>query len=99
MANTETKTSKNMLIRWLVICLIPAATIAVSILTQPHDQANYLIFGIAIACEIVFLFKFVLFEVIKHRLKNENVLAKQTAVLFLPLLAFIIYLFHYFGAF
>lgn len=88
-----------MLIRWLVICLIPAVTIAVSVLTEPHDQADYLIFGIAIACEIVFLFKFVLFEVIKHRLKNEYALSKQTAVLFLPLLVFIVYLFHYFGAF
>ena len=87
------------LLRWLAVCLIPLATLLAFALFPPEDHTQYLINGIILACEATFLSKFVLFETVKHHLKQEHALKRQTALLFLPLLALIAYLFHYFGAF
>ncbi|STZ75959.1 hypothetical protein [Bergeriella denitrificans] len=92
--------SRTLLIRWLIVCLIPLATLLLFALFPPHDDpTQYLINGIILACEATFLSKFVLFEVIKHHLRGEPELKKQTSLLFAPLLLLIVYLFHYFGAF
>ena len=90
---------RNLLVRWLVVCLIPLATLAVFASNPPEDAAQHLINGIILACEATFLFKFVLFETIKHHLKQEFNLKRQTMLLFIPIILLIVYLFHYFGAF
>ncbi|QEY23357.1 hypothetical protein [Neisseria animalis] len=92
--------SHSLLVRWLIVCLIPLATLLFFHLFPPHnDPTQYLINGIIFACEATFLFKFVLFEVIKHHLKQEPELKRKTAWLFAPIVLLIVYLFHYFGAF
>ena len=74
--------SKPLIIRWLVVCLIPLATLAVFAVNPPEDAAQHLINGI-----------------IKHHLKQEFDLKRQTMLLFIPIVLLIVYLFHYFGAF
>ena len=74
--------SKPLIIRWLVVCLIPLATLAVFVVNPPEDEAQHLINGIILACEATFLFKFILFETIKHHLKQEFDLKRQTMLLF-----------------
>ncbi len=91
--------SRNLLVRWLVVCLIPLATLAVFVANPPEDKPQHLINGIILACEATFLFKFVLFDTIKHNLKQEFDLKRQTMLLFIPIILLIVYLFHYFGAF
>lgn len=91
--------SKPFIIRWLAVCLIPLATLAVFAVNPPEDAAQHLINGIILACEATFLFKFVLFDTIKHHLKQEFDLKRQIMLLFIPIVLLIVYLFHYFGAF
>ena len=55
--------SKPILLRWLVVCLIPLATLLWFALNPPEDKTQHLINGIILACEATFLFKFVLFDV------------------------------------
>lgn len=95
----QTTTSKNMLLRWLIVCLVPLATIAALFLSRPLSPVGELIGGIILACEAAFLFKFVLFETIKHHLKHEHAFKRQTMWLFAPIVLLVLYLFHYFGAF
>ena len=52
-----------------------------------------------LACECAFLFKYVLFALVTHHLKGEFVYRRQTALLFLPLILLVVYIFYYFGAF
>lgn len=91
--------SKILIIRWLIICLIPLITLAIFVVNPPEDEAQHLINGIILACEATFLFKFILFETIKHHLKQEFDLKRQTMLLFIPIVLLIVYLFHYFGTF
>ena len=93
----NTKSSFDL--HFAVICLIPLLTIAASLATAPHDNMQHLINGITLACEAAFLFKYVLFKVVKHHLKQEIQAKQQTLWLFLPIAILIVYLFHYFGAF
>lgn len=90
---------KNMLLRWLIICLIPLLTLAATALSAPLSPIGHLIGGIVLACEAAFLFKFVLFETVKHHLKNEHALKRQIIWLFTPIVVLIIYICHYFGTF
>ena len=90
---------KILIIRWLIVCLIPLITLAIFVVNAPEDAAQHLINGIILACEATFLFKFILFETIKHHLKQEFDLKRQTMLLFIPIILLIVYLFHYFGAF
>lgn len=91
--------SRSLIIRWLIVCLIPLATLAVFAVYPPEDKTQHLINGIILACEATFLFKFVLFDTIKHHLKQEFELKRQTIKMFAPIVLLIVYLFHYFGAF
>ncbi|HFB2493317.1 TPA: hypothetical protein ACE6J7_001058 [Neisseria gonorrhoeae] len=91
--------SRNLLVRWLAVCLIPLATLAVFAANPSEDKPQHLINGIILACEATFLFKFVLFETIKHHLKQGFDLKRQTMFLFIPIVLLVVYLFHYFGAF
>lgn len=91
--------SKNLLIRWLAVCLIPLATLAFFAVNPPEDKPQHLINGIILACEATFLFKFVLFDTIKHHLKQEFDLKRKTMLMFVPIALLIVYIFHYFGAF
>ncbi|WP_373740538.1 hypothetical protein [Neisseria sp.] len=86
----------NMKLRWLVICLIPLVSIAAFTLMPPEDKAQYMINGIILACEATFLFKFVLFETIKHHLKDEPEWKRQTLLLFIPIFLLIGYTVYYF---
>ena len=43
--------SKPLIIRWLAVCLIPLATLAVFAVNPPEDAAQHLINGIILACE------------------------------------------------
>ena len=52
-----------------------------------------------LACECAFLFKYVLSALITHHLKGEFAYRRQTALLFLPLILLVVYIFYYFGAF
>ena len=76
--------SKPLIIRWLAVCLIPLATLAVFTVNPPEDAAQHLINGIILACEATFLFKFVLFDTIKHHLKQEFDLKRQTSIIYSP---------------
>ncbi|EGV37994.1 hypothetical protein [Neisseria weaveri] len=90
---------KNLLPHWLIICLIPLITLLLIKLTGPHDDTQYLINGIILACEAAFLFKYVLFKAVKHHLKSEDSLQRHTLFLFIPIILLVAYLFRYFGAF
>ena len=57
---------KILVIRWLIVCLIPLITLAIFVVNPPEAAAQHLINGIILACEATFLFKFVLFDTIKH---------------------------------
>lgn len=46
--------SRNLLVRWLVVCLIPLATLAVFVANPPEDKPQHLINGIILACEATF---------------------------------------------
>lgn len=46
--------SKPLIIRWLAVCLIPLATLAVFSVNPPEDAAQHLINGIILACEATF---------------------------------------------
>ncbi|ATD65141.1 hypothetical protein ACFPVS_10760 [Neisseria weixii] len=89
--------SKGLLIRWLIVCLIPLFTMLAFALIPPPDHTQYLINGIILTCEATFLFKFVIFDVIKHHLKGEFELKRKTMLLFIPIVLLIVYLVHYFG--
>lgn len=91
--------SKNLLVKWLVVCLIPLITLLAFAIFPPPDHTQYLINGIILACEATFLFKFVLFDTIKHHLRQDSVAKRKTMLLFVPILLLIVYLFHYFGVF
>ncbi len=91
--------SKGLLIRWLIVCLMPIITMLAFVLIPPPDHTQYLINGIILACEATFLFKFVLFDVIKHHLKGEFELKRKTMLLFIPIVLLIIYLVYYFSGF
>ena len=91
--------SKPLIIRWLAVCLIPLATLAVFAVNPPEDAAQPLITRLIRACEATILFKFVVFGTIKHPRKQEFDLKRQTMLLFIPIVLLIVYLFHYFGAF
>jgi len=52
-----------------------------------------------LACECAFLFKYVLFALVTHHLKGEFAYRRKTALLFLPLILLVVYIFYYFGAF
>ncbi|EOB48206.1 hypothetical protein NM96060_0951, partial [Neisseria meningitidis 96060] len=41
--------SRNLLVRWLVVCLIPLATLAVFAANPPEDKPQHLINGIILA--------------------------------------------------
>ena len=91
--------SPNFLIRWLLVCLIPSATVLYFYISPPSDQSQHLLNGIILVCEATFLCKFVLFETIKHHLRQEPELRKKMSLLFIPIALLVIYLFYYFGAF
>ncbi len=90
---------KNMLPRWLAVCLIPLGTALWFSLNAPYSDTRHLINGIILVCEGVFLLKFVLFEAIAHHLKQEYTAKQQTLWLLLPLLLLSVYLLYYFGLF
>lgn len=90
---------KPFIFRWLAVCLIPLLTLAAFAVYPPPDKTQYFINGIILACEATFLFKFVLFDVIKHHLRQEPELKKHSLLLFVPIVLLIIYIFHYYGAF
>lgn len=95
-----TKTdSKGLIIRGLAVCLIPLLTLLAFAVFPPPDHTQYLINGIILACQATFLFKFVLFETVKHHLKHDFELKRKTMLLFIPIVFLVIYLFYYFGAF
>lgn len=89
---------KNMLWRWLMICLIPSLTIAYFWLNPPDTGLRHLINGIILACEAVFLLKWVGFEIISHHLKQEHQQKRQTQWLLLPIALLIGYCVYYFIA-
>ena len=73
--------------RWLLVCLLPLLT------------AVYFHFFPAVPGSSGFLIKYVLFALVTHHLKGEFAYRRQTALLFLPLILLVIYIFYYFGAF
>ena len=91
--------SKNMLWRWLLVCLIPAASVLLYQLRPNHTASSHLIRGIILACEFAFLLKFVLIEVINHHLRHETALKKATLWLLLPLFLLLLYICRHFGLF
>ena len=92
--------SKPILLRWLAVLPDSARHPFVGLpSTHPKTKTQHLINGIILACEATFLFKFVLFDVIKHHLKQEPELKRQSIWMFIPIVLLIVYLFHYFGAF
>ena len=90
---------KNMIWRWLLVCLLPAVTALFFILRPSADDSAHLIRGIILACECAFLLKFVLFEAVGHHLRGEAALKRATLWLLLPLLVLLLYICHYFGLF
>lgn len=96
--NTTQKSSKNIILRWLIVCLIPLLTIAYFLLNPADETIKHarLVRGAILACECVFLAKFVLFEVVSHHLKDEMKEKKQTTLLFIPLFIFALYICHFF---
>ncbi|MCF7521690.1 hypothetical protein L4G92_06465 [Neisseria sp. ZJ106] len=91
--------SQKLWLRWLIVCLIPLLTLLVFALFPPPDQTQYFINGIILACEATFLFKFVLFGVIHCHLRQDFALKRKNMLLFIPIIALIVYLFHYYGVF
>ncbi|MDO4877912.1 MAG: hypothetical protein Q3966_01270 [Neisseria sp.] len=86
--------------RWLAVCLIPAATVAFFLcFPSLPGSSDYLADGIVLACECVFLFKYVLLVCIVHHLRGEGRQKRQAAWLFLPPVLFALYICHYFGVF
>lgn len=88
----------NFILRWIIICLIPIATIIyISCCTTDNTaKVDRLIYGIILACEAVFLFKWVLFETILHHLRKEYALKRKTIYLFFPIILLTIYCIIYF---
>ncbi|MFD1245595.1 hypothetical protein [Paralysiella testudinis] len=95
---TNTLRRKNLTLRWLLVCLLPAATIAFFLLNPPASPLRHLINGIVLVCEAVFLLKWVLFEAIGHHLKQEHALKRQTLWLLLPISLLAAYCVFYFVA-
>lgn len=90
--------SKQFLIRWTIVLLIPVVTLFCFAVFPAKDATDHLINGIILACEATFLFKFVLFAVIGHHLRQEPQQKKQAYWLFLPIILLISYLVYYFQA-
>ena len=95
---TNTLRRKNLTLRWLLVCLLPAATIVFFLLNPPATPLRHLINGIVLACEAVFLLKWVQFEAIGHHLKQEHALKRQTLWLLLPISLLAAYCVFYFVA-
>lgn len=85
-------------IRWTVVILVPALTLLYLALSPAQSPQQHLIHGIVLACEAVFLFKFVLFALIGHHLRQEKRQQRQTCWLLLPVAALIGYTVYYFMA-
>lgn len=87
------------LIRALAVCLIPSAT-AVYFHFNPAERGSipFLTNGAILACETVFLFKFILFSVIGHHLRGEKRERAYTACLFVPIALSACYTVYYFTA-
>ena len=86
--------------RWLLVCLLPLLTaVYFHFFPAVPGSSGFLINGIILACECAFLFKYVLFALVTHHLKGEFAYRRQTALLFLPLILLVLYIFYYFGAF
>ncbi|MDO4997798.1 MAG: hypothetical protein Q4E16_04045 [Neisseria sp.] len=92
--------NKTLLIRALVVCLLPLFT-AIFFALNPAEagSSTFLIYGIILACECAFLFKWIVFAIIAHHLRGEHTLKLQTAWLFIPLILLAVYIAYYFGAF
>lgn len=84
---------------WLAVCLIPLATIAYIALNPAQTPSKHLLHGVVLACECVFLLKFVLFKVLAAHLKRQTGLRNRLAWLFAPLILLVFYICHYFGLF
>ena len=87
------------LLRLAAVTLLPAAAALWFHLRPAANRTGFLIDGIIMACLCTFLFKYILFACIGHRLRGEKRLQKQTALLFLPLALFALYICRYFGVF
>ncbi|MDO4433792.1 MAG: hypothetical protein Q4B82_04345 [Alysiella sp.] len=90
--------SQQTLLRWATVILIPSFTLAYFTFVPPKDNADRLINGIILACEAVFLFKFVLFAWIGHHLRDEISAKKQVYPLFIPIILLVAYTIYYFQA-
>lgn len=90
--------TKQTLIRWLIVVSIPVATLLCFAIFPAKDATDYLINGIILACEATFLFKFVLFAVIGHHLRQEKQQKQQAYWLFLPIVLLVAYIITYFQA-
>lgn len=86
-------------LRLAAVTLLPAASALWFHLRPAANRTGFLIDGIIMACLCTFLFKYILFACISHRLRGEKRLQKQTALLFLPLALFALYICRYFGVF
>lgn len=84
---------------WLSICLIPLLSIAYILLNPAQTSSKHLLHGVVLACECVFLFKFVLFKTISAHLQKQFLLKKQLMQLFVPLILLALYICHHFGLF
>ncbi|EGZ47450.1 hypothetical protein [Neisseria wadsworthii] len=91
--------ANNMLFHWLAVCLIPLVTIVYFTFNPAQTPANHLTYGIILACECVFLFKYVLFKFLAAHLKEQPQVKRQFARLFLPPVILTGYICHYFGLF
>lgn len=90
--------TQQTLIRWAIVVLIPAVTLFCFAVFPAKDATDYLINGIILACEATFLFKFVLFAVIGHHLREEPQQKKQACWLFVPIVLLVVYVVYYFMA-
>lgn len=84
---------------WLIACAIPLLTLLAFALIPETSPLAHLIRGIILACEAVFLAKWVGFKVISHHLHGNHQAKKQVLWLLLVPLLLAIYLLHYFGLF
>lgn len=89
--------NKTLLIKTLIVCLLPVATVLFfSTQSTEVGSLSHLINGIIMACECVFLLKWIIFAMIAHHLRGEHALKTQTAWLLLPLMVFAGYIVFYF---
>lgn len=90
--------NRSYLIKWIIIISIPTLT-ALLLAWRNDTGLAHLIGGIILACEAAFLFKFVVFEIIKHHLRNEINARNHSSLLLIPIVFLIVYIAYYFGAF